>query len=714
MAYGNKYVIPFKDDDLHQWRLSIAKENYSGIVYDDIILGEDPVNVEWQANDDFFNPIIGSSCKIELYVQSEYGGREWEDENAPANWEDQDYYTWDADAISFMQPDHDRQWRITVEYRSGGTEQSPTYSTYWRGFVVQDEYTRPLQVFPYKISFYASDLIGTINGYNYAGTTEQPTAFEAIRECLKNINLQDNEGTSGNSLEFGYKFLCRVKPKNSSDNTNPFTETHIMSKDAMKDENGNAVDCKTILESLLMMLNCRIFQHNGEWTIVSLDALSLSTFSGTGKNFITYDKDGANQSTYSITDPVQNINSTGDPDTIMPMNNDLVKIIKRPCVRHRTNVRIKDLYRNEFNNGNFELVASQGTGGVPTWGFKPNNWTIGDLTTSYCVNSNSIDTSQNPVVVYGITPYSGSFSLLNIGSVQSTPASPMVSNNTGNSISPTGTPIKLSFAAYANAPDRSGLLAYSMRWRLKIGSFYWDVNNDRWTTNSVVNTTLGAVQEQWLVYEFNLKQPSTAGTVEIDFYKVYEAVHNDSNFRLYYDDVKVVIDDDKEFYSTNVEIVKSTIKNNSGVLPAMDIRFGQIEDDAYINCLVDSSGIAIAAYNNYGSTTDFELEELMGMKRLNDMSTNNDSIQGTVRKLSDDDGSGNLDETVTPIDLLTLPKLNFTTVQSINNRLAIDGLSFSVKQNRYKIITHTPSQSNLTVASDINTVRNFYKFKPED
>ena len=712
MAYGDKYVIPFKDVDLHQWRLSIAKENYSGTVYDNIILGDNPINIEWQSNDDFFNPIIGSSCKIELYVESEYGSSEWQDENV-GNWEDQTFYTWDADAISFMQPDHDRQWRITVEYRTGGTEASPTYSTYWRGFVVQDEYQRPFKVFPYKISFYASDLIGTINGYNYGGSTEQPNAFEAMRECLKNINIQDNEGTSGNSLDFGYKFLTRITPKNSTDYTNPYTESFIMSKDAMKDENGNAVDCKTILESLLMMFNCRIFQHNGQWTIVSLDALSLSTFSGTGKNFITYDKNGANQSTYSITDPVQNINSTGDPDTIMPMNNDLMKIIKRPCVRHRSNIRVKDLYRNEFNNGTFEFVAAQGTGGVPTWGFKPDNWTVTDYSVTYCVSSSSVDTSQNPVIVYGISPYSGVYSLLNIGSVSSTPASPIATNNTGNSDSPNGTPMKFSFAVYANAPDRSGLLAYSIRWRLKVGGFYWDVNNDRWTTNSTINTTLGAIQEEWVVYEFNLTQPSS-GTITIDWYKPHEAVHNDANFRLYYDDVKFTVDDEKEFHSTKVEINKATLKNNSGVLPAMDIRFGQLGDDAYVNCLVDSNGVAISKYQEYGANVDFNLEELMGMKRLNDMSENNDRVQGTVRKLSDNDGSGNLDETVTPIDLLTLPKLNFTTVQSINNRLAIDGLSFSVKQNRYKIITHTPSQSNLTVASDINTVRNFYKFKPED
>ena len=126
MAYGDKYVIPFKDDDLHWWRLVISKDDYSGIKYDNIIMGEDPVQIEWQADNDYFKPIIGSSCRIHLYVQSDYGALEWQDENV-GNWEDQVGYTWDADALSFMNPDYDRQWRIRVEYAiDDGTTTSTT------------------------------------------------------------------------------------------------------------------------------------------------------------------------------------------------------------------------------------------------------------------------------------------------------------------------------------------------------------------------------------------------------------------------------------------------------------------------------------------------------------------------------------------------------------------------------------------------------------
>ena len=217
MAYGDKYVIPFKDDDLNWWRLVISEDGYTGITYDNIIMGKNPISITWQADNDYFKPIVGSSCKIELFVKSEYGALEWQDENV-GNWEDQSYYTWDADAISFMNPDYDRQWKIKVEYAiDSGTTTSTTsnklvdsggaftglvsvgdavlnttdttyayvtavdsnstltldsdiftssenyriFTKYWIGFVVQDQYTRPMKVFPYTISFYAADLISS-------------------------------------------------------------------------------------------------------------------------------------------------------------------------------------------------------------------------------------------------------------------------------------------------------------------------------------------------------------------------------------------------------------------------------------------------------------------------------------------------------------------------------------------------------------------------
>ena len=62
---------------------------------------------------------------------------------------------------------------------------------------MQDDYTLPITSPPFVVEIYASDLIGTINGYNIDLTTERPEAFDVIQNCLKNINIQNASGTSG-------------------------------------------------------------------------------------------------------------------------------------------------------------------------------------------------------------------------------------------------------------------------------------------------------------------------------------------------------------------------------------------------------------------------------------------------------------------------------------------------------------------------------------
>ena len=81
MAYGELYRVNFFDTDEHKFLLQIFEDGYSGLVSDNLILGADPVIVSYQQDDDFFNPIIGSSCKLQFYVNETTGGGAWDQEN---------------------------------------------------------------------------------------------------------------------------------------------------------------------------------------------------------------------------------------------------------------------------------------------------------------------------------------------------------------------------------------------------------------------------------------------------------------------------------------------------------------------------------------------------------------------------------------------------------------------------------------------------------
>ena len=246
MAYGELYRVNFFDTDENKFLLQIKEDGYSGIVSDNIILGPNPVVVSYQQDDDFFSPIIGSSCKLQFYVDENTGGGVWEVEES--NWNLANFL-WNAEgSIDFLEPQNDRQFQTIVSsqvlngtsdayavasrlkdtsvnftnslkvgdlvintstseittvaqvssdtiiklsadiFSSAGGESYEIYRKYWSGFIVQDSFNLPLQPFPFLIEAYASDLLGTIDGYDYGLSTTRPSAKDAISECLRKIN----------------------------------------------------------------------------------------------------------------------------------------------------------------------------------------------------------------------------------------------------------------------------------------------------------------------------------------------------------------------------------------------------------------------------------------------------------------------------------------------------------------------------------------------
>ena len=774
MSYGEKYFSNFFDDDENKYRLQIFQWGFTGNPSSNLTLADNAVTINYAQDDDYFQPIIGSTCKLRIFIDDAQGGAQWEDENT--NWNLADF-VWERSEFDFLIPTDDREFKINVNrevangtsdayavsarlkddtadftsslkvgdlvvntttgdtttvaqvssatiiklsadiFDSAGNEGYEIYRPFWSGFIMQDSYTLPIAPHPFAVEIFASDLLGTINGYDIDLTTERPQSFDIIQNCLKNINLQSGDGTSGRSLEFGYKVLCRLNQNTGSgfsSNDNTFVQTYIGSVDGLQDENGNYLNCKYVLESILRMFNCRIFQHENTFTIIDNASLALTSFNDGGgsysKEFKVYDKNGTADGTEAIASPIQDINSTQNDNTIQPLSNDLVKIIRKPAIRQRTQVRIKDTLKSRFTNGGFESNSTP-TGSTPSWGRDIDTWTISDKSVAYAVDSDAVDTGQPIPVVYGITPYAGSFSMITIGSTTATTV--LASNNTG-SIGTTAEPIKFSFADYAYDPDNSGLLAYEIRFRLTLTStggtsYYWKVNGQEWVTSAVqgINTITGSVQEEWRFNEVSINPPPITGTVTIEFFFPNETAYDNSDFRIYYDDVKLQSISDLEYYDSSTKIIDSTFANNSGVLKSVENRFGMLDDTKYANNLVDSSGNSITAYKSFDDVSGARLETLMNMQRLNEFALNNFRYEGTFRKIADSDGF------TKPIDMLTLPKINFNTLADDNHQ-AIDNLEFNVSKNRYKLSTHIPTQENLTAYGQIATHTDFYKFKPED
>ena len=776
MSYGLQYFTNFFDTDENKYRLQIFQWQFSGTAKSNITLADNPVIIEYNQDDDYFQPIIGSTCKLRFYVEVGTGGDNWENENTL--WNEANFF-WDRSEYAFILPENDRQYKVKVlrrfitgesdtgessqdklkdatasftsnvevgdlvvntttgNYANVVTVDSSTlltlddtiistssaqnyeiYRPFWVGFIMQDSYTLPIASRPYAVEVVASDLIGTINGYNMDITTERPQTFDVIQNCLKNINLQSGDGTTGRGLDFGYKVLCRINQFSSAtpsgaSNDNPYTQTFLNSVDSLQDENGNYLNSKYVLESLLRMFNCRIFQHESTWTIIDNASLSLNSFSDGGgsysKEFKKYNKNGSADGTLAIASPISNVNSTENNNTIQPLNQDLVKIIRRPAIRQRVQVRIKDTLKSRFSNGGYETVSSP-SGGTPNWGKNPDNWTIPDRSIAYAVQSGSADPSVGIQVIYGISPYAADFSIITIGNTSSDTV--VASNNTG-SVGTTAEPIKLVFADYFLDPDNSGAIFYQNKFRISItpvtgSTVYWSITNNSWGTDATINLLpTGTVQEQWRLNEISMEAPPIVGTAKIEFFIGRETIYNNSNFRVYYDDVVLQSISDLEYYDTQTKIIDGSFKDNSGVLKSYENRFGMLDDSKYSNCLVDSAGNTITAYKSFDESGGATLETLTNFQRLNEFATNNFRYEGTFRKLPDSNGF------TKPIDLLTLPKLAFSTLTDDNHQ-AIDNLQFNVSKNRYTLSTHIPTQNNLSGFGQILSFTDFYKFKPED
>ena len=770
MAYGELYRTKFFDVDDNCFFLQILKKNYTDAASSNLILAKNPIEITFQQDNDFFKPIIGSSCRLKFLIDETTGGNAWNNEDTQWNVAD---FLWNASgSTDFLEPVDDREFKVQIWYEvangtttgvnadgnllqdtsnnftdikkgdlvisgtgnnnalvtstqlSGATvltvdtnsfftsvsTEYKIFRKYWVGFILQDNYNLPIQDFPFTIDLYASDLIGTLDGYDYELTTARPSAFEAIRECLRKINLQDGIGTTGNSLDFSYKFLCRIFPQFSNATSaakgNPFATTFINNVQAFQDENQNNLDCKFILASLISMFNCRIFQHEGTWTIISNDALALSSFDDSGgtynKEFITYAKDGTNESLFSITNPVTLVDSTQNASTLQPMNKDLRQRIKRPAIRHKVNIRIDETLLDKITNGDFETTTAP-TGSIPADAYNVNgsSWTIPDTTNVFAVDVNT--------ATFGIQTYQGDKCLLIKGNDAGSSGQTLVATNETASISNTFAKSKLSFAIQAVLTSGEIPIQHNTHFRLSIGTsptYYYNFNSNSWQVSSTQGVAQMSIAEKWVKFEFDIEPPPVTGTLKIEIYRPDEV--DNTTLRTYLDEFIFTAKTDAKYYSTLTSIQNNTFANNNGVIKPIDVRFGQIEDTSYSNTLTDSSGNVAVVFQHFDYNFAEDLETLISRLRLNDMAVNNNLYEGTFRKNKE---SNNF---LTPVDMLTFIRFNFSTFSENTDQQAIDNLQYQVSENRFKLKTHTPNQSSITAENDINSRRGFFKDRPQD
>jgi hypothetical protein len=227
--YELRYELPFKDVDGNQWRVRIYDRDEAGTV--ERLWGTgNPVSIYYEGDEGLSTGIIGSSCTIRLYARPDTAGT--------------------SDLSQFFVSDEERFY-VKVEYAPDGS----TYSTYWTGFLHQDEYTEYITSDPYEVELVALDRLGTIKesmdklGYT---SDDEPTLISLVQSLVDETKLELTiVESTGFSLESGGvgSFLS---------NQTVSAETFLLE--------GSFVEMDTvsdIVSSLALSVNCRVWQQGG-------------------------------------------------------------------------------------------------------------------------------------------------------------------------------------------------------------------------------------------------------------------------------------------------------------------------------------------------------------------------------------------------------------------------------------------------------------------
>lgn len=300
MAYGVKYRLEFSDVLGNGKKVEILQDGYTGDVLPMIGTGN-PVEITWDEDDDFYEPIIGSSCKINLMVTDDisydnfWEGDEFEykvivyyaqkqvDEFVNRVEQFAESGNGRIEVPECIESTFTQEITITSEFRQrvqedGGVVDTlscisasitdskvKNYEVFWQGFLYVDGFQESFGTKPYPIVLKALDGLGTLDAYDpplegtlpvsfafqYSLTT--PSEYNKTMQILNNLNL---------GMDLYWQGETQVDP------TTPTAYLRMWSIAMHIDSDGEIIDAKTILKYILRQSNSRIFQAFGRWYVV--------------------------------------------------------------------------------------------------------------------------------------------------------------------------------------------------------------------------------------------------------------------------------------------------------------------------------------------------------------------------------------------------------------------------------------------------------------
>lgn len=271
MAYGIKYELYFSDNAKRKLKLEILEKGYTGDVSPIVGTGN-PVEIEWDADDDIYKPIIGSRCKLSFFVT---------DTTIYDDFYKSDERQYKVKLLHYSSfnseiSDGDGVWSLLdVTWNEDVLGAGIYYEPIWEGFIVVDRFQEAIITPPYQIQLEAIDGLGTLEGFDapFSSDTESnsETLFYYLKEILK---------LTGHTFDIYIANGIR-KATNPPDDQTIFHDITINEYGLF--DNGLALrNAKDVLEQILKITNSRIFQSFGRWYVISNSNLIDNTIDTTG------------------------------------------------------------------------------------------------------------------------------------------------------------------------------------------------------------------------------------------------------------------------------------------------------------------------------------------------------------------------------------------------------------------------------------------------
>jgi hypothetical protein len=700
MAYGVKYRLDFEDHEGSGRRLDILKNNYTGDILP-LVGGAEPVKIKWDGDDDFYSPIIGSTCNINLYQTDETNYDDFF--NEPEREYKVEVYVAQAirdefknkvqldggiveaaDCIngSYYDTGTFLQNRVIED---GGiieavdcvsavlTETQDNYTLFWTGWLLSDQFKELMMPNPQAIQLTAIDGLGDLDNLFVDNTFYSiNTGLQRIQASLASVICAAiNKTGLGLDVIINNELSVFDIVGNRSEFLT-YVNTFINESVFLSDEY-EFFNAKEFLENVLKSVNSRVFQANGKFVVVNNSLYSEQAVIDYVKDYID-DNDavpsgiGALRQAYLKGDIEQlyykRFNSSGTLqgdyyyEGLRTIRTDL-QPLDQNLTREAERGYKALLYKTELVKANLSYKEDAGFEFQNT-----NHWTI---------SSGSFVTDE--IAFSGVRSFKTTAT--NSG------ATPTNLAITGNYLYPRDFDLKLKLSYYYSATGLQTSTGYNKFWcQLYFTNgptYYYDSANNNWTTTVkyfFFEDAAISSANKWISQDISIaKLPAAAGQSQNVILKIYGPESFLLNYQGVYVDNTLLYLDSPSTEANEITLTQDTTTN---------VIIGDLEVDRPLNGLVlDYTGVYDVSNILSTSTPVIQTQK----QQLDDFRTIVTRYEGTLYN--------NETAPVTPMDKLRINFTNFSEPDS----LILDSLEYSVKSNRYNIIAHKPNQDNPVAAT---------------